>query len=62
MIEDEPFECATEMEPTRVELKGPNVVSTFDIPPRADAVRTQQAAIRKHLEGRRPRSDSPDGP
>jgi hypothetical protein len=61
MTEEEPFEFAAEMEPTIVELRGPNVLSTFDTPPRADAVRTQEAAIRKHLEDRRPRGDAPGG-
>jgi hypothetical protein len=52
MAEEEPFESfesAGNLEPTKVELSGPNVLSTFDTPPRADAVRTQEAAIRKHL-------------
>jgi hypothetical protein len=53
MAEEEPFESAGKLEPTKVELTGPNVLSTFDTPPRADAVRTQQAVIRKHLQDRR---------
>jgi hypothetical protein len=61
MTEEEPFEFAGELEPTTVQLTGPNVLSTFDTPPRADAIRTQEAAIRKHLEDRRPRGDSPGG-
>jgi hypothetical protein len=52
MAEEEPFEAAGNLEPTKVELTGPNVLSTFDTPPRADAVRTQEAAIRKHLQDR----------
>jgi hypothetical protein len=54
MTEDEPFERAGDMEPTKVQLKGPNVLSTFDTPPRADALKTQEAVIRKHLRDRRP--------
>ena len=60
MTEDEPFKGAEEIEPTRVALKGPNVISTLDTPPRPDAVRAQDAVIRKHLEGRRSRRDRPD--
>ena len=53
MTEEEPFESAGEMEPTKVQLRGPNVLSTLDVPPRADVLRTQEAAIRKHLKHRR---------
>ncbi|HYB23638.1 MAG TPA: hypothetical protein VED41_07565 [Solirubrobacteraceae bacterium] len=53
MSEDEPFKGADEMEPTRVPLRGPNVISTLDTPPRPDAVRVQDAVIRKHLQDRR---------
>ncbi len=59
MTEEEPFKGAEEMEPTRVPLKGPNVISTFDTPPRADAVKAQEAAIRKHLQDRRSRQEDP---
>jgi hypothetical protein len=45
------------MEPTRVPLKGPNVISTFDTPPSADAVRAHDAAIRKHLQDRKAHRD-----
>jgi len=64
MAEEEPFESfesAGNLEPTKVELKGPNVLSTLDTPPRADAVRTQEAAIRKHLQDRRAGGRGPDG-
>ena len=54
MTEEEPFKAAEEMEPTKAPLKGPNVTSTFDTPPRPDAVRAQDAAIRRHLQARRP--------
>jgi hypothetical protein len=61
-IEDEPFKRAEDMEPTRVPLKGPNVISTLDTPPHPDAVRAQDAAIRKHLQDRRPQQDRPEDP
>ncbi len=54
MSEDEPFKGAEEMEPTRAPVRGPNVVSTFDTPPSPDALRAQDAVIRRHLQGRRP--------
>jgi hypothetical protein len=59
MTEEEPLKGGEEMEPTRVPLKGPNVISTFDTPPSADAVRAHDAAIRKHLQDRKPRRDEP---
>lgn len=58
MNEHEPFEGAGDLEPTKVPLRGPNASSTFDTPPHPDAVKAHEAAIRKHLEGRRP----PDPP
>ena len=54
MTEDEQFKAGEEMEPTRVPLTGPHVTSTFDTPPSPDAVRAQDASIRKHLQDRRP--------
>ena len=60
MTEDEPLRGAEEMAPTRVPLKGPNVISTFDSPPHPDAVRAQDAAIRKHLRDRKPRQGEPE--
>jgi hypothetical protein len=60
MTEDEPFEGAEDMEPTKAPLEGPNVASTFDTPPSPDAVRAQDAAIRKHLQDRKPPPDPPD--
>jgi hypothetical protein len=59
MTEEEPFKDAQDMEPTRAPLKGPNVISTFDTPPHPDAIRAQDAAIRKHLQDRRSRPDRP---
>jgi hypothetical protein len=59
MTEEQPLKGGEEMEPTRVPLKGPNVISTFDTPPSADAVRAHDAAIRKHLQDRKPRQDEP---
>ena len=60
MTEEEPFERVGELEPTRVELKGPNVTSTFDTPPRQDAIRMQLAAVRRHLQRRRRGEHQPD--
>jgi hypothetical protein len=60
MSEDDPFETAGEMEPTNLELKGPNVVSTFEVPPRDDALKAQEAAIRKHLSNQRRAKGSTD--
>jgi hypothetical protein len=57
MTEEEPLKGGEEMEPTRVPLKGPNVISTFDTPPSADAVRAHDAAIRKHLQDRKAHRD-----
>jgi hypothetical protein len=45
--------------PTPVELDGPNVNSTFDAPLRPDALKAHEAAIRKHLQERRPGGDPP---
>jgi len=59
MREDEPYKGGEDMEPTRVPLKGPNVITTLDTPPSPDAVRVQDAAIRKHLQVRRSRQDPP---
>ncbi|MGO9321374.1 MAG: hypothetical protein ACLQBY_11325 [Solirubrobacteraceae bacterium] len=57
--EERPFKGGEEFEPTMLPLKGPNVISTFDTPPHPDAVRAQDAAIRKHLQDRKPRRDPP---
>jgi hypothetical protein len=59
MSENDPFEGSSEMEPTKVHLKGSNVISTLDVPPRADAVKAHEAAIRKHLQAKRPDKDPP---
>jgi hypothetical protein len=59
MDEEEPFGSAEDLEPTRVPLKGPNVITTLDAPPRPDAVRAQDAVIRKHLLDRRSQQDPP---
>jgi hypothetical protein len=59
MSEDEPFRGAEDIEPTRLPLKGPNVTCTLDAPPRPDAVRAHEAAIRKHLQDRRPPPEQP---
>jgi hypothetical protein len=59
MTEDDPFDGAGEMEPTKVQLKGPNVLSTFEVPLTADAVKAQDAAIRKHLQDQRRGDDPP---
>ena len=57
MTEDEPYKGAEDMEPTRVPLKGPNVTTTLDSPPSPDAVKAQDAVIRKHLLDRRSQQD-----
>jgi hypothetical protein len=55
MTERNPFEDPRKrLERTKVNLRGPNVTSTFDTPPRPDALRVLKAAIRKHLHERRP--------
>ncbi|HTW42950.1 MAG TPA: hypothetical protein VMD79_11610 [Solirubrobacteraceae bacterium] len=59
MREDEPFKGREDMEPTRAPLKAPNVISTLDTPPSPDAVKAQDAVIRKHLQGRRSQQDPP---
>jgi hypothetical protein len=61
MTEEEPFKDAEDIGPTKVPLKGPNVSSTFDTPPHPDAVKAQDAAIRKHLQARRPQPGQADG-
>jgi hypothetical protein len=60
MGEEEPFRGDEEIEPTKVSLKGPNVVSTFDAPPSPDAVKAQEAAVRRHLRIRRSEPDPPE--
>jgi hypothetical protein len=62
MTESDPFEDAREKPRcTKVELHGPNVSSSFDRPPRPDALKVQQAAIRKHLHDRGLRGHRPPG-
>jgi hypothetical protein len=62
MTESDPFEDAREKPRfTKVELRGPNVSSSFDRPLRADALKVQRAAIRKHLHDRGPRGRRPEG-
>ncbi len=60
MTEDEPYRGADEMEPTRAPLNGPNVISTLGVPPSPDALRVQEAAIRKHLRDRRSGQNPPE--
>jgi hypothetical protein len=62
MPEEDPFEGADGVEPTKVLLDGPNVTSTFDTPPSPDAVKTHEAAIRKHLSDQQGRENPPAGP
>jgi hypothetical protein len=63
MTETDPFEDGREKpQCTKVQLRGPNVTSSIDRPPRPDALKVQQAAIRKHLHDRAPRGRRPDGP
>jgi hypothetical protein len=62
MTEHDPFEDAREkLECTKVQLRGPNVISSFDMPLRPDALEVQKAAIRKHLHQRRADRDRPHG-
>jgi hypothetical protein len=62
MIENDPFEDAREKPRcTKVELRGPNVSSSFDRPPRPDALKVQRAAIRKHLHDSGSRGHRPKG-
>lgn len=61
MTEEDPYERVGDLEPTKVQLKGPNVSSTFDTPPRPDAFKAQDAAIRKHLQDRRAGEDGSAG-
>jgi len=61
MSEYEPFKGREQkLEPTEMPLKAPNVISTLDTPPHPDAVRAQDAAIRRHLEDRQSPQDPPD--
>jgi hypothetical protein len=60
MSEDEPFKGAEHTELTKVPLKGPNVACTLDTPPSPDALRAQDAAIRRHLQERRPPGEPSD--
>ncbi|HEX5852461.1 MAG TPA: hypothetical protein VFY36_05160 [Solirubrobacteraceae bacterium] len=60
MPEYEPFKGREKkLEPTEAALKGPNVISTLDSEPHPDAVKAQDAAIRRHLKGQRPAQDPP---
>ncbi|HSZ12735.1 MAG TPA: hypothetical protein VK790_01705 [Solirubrobacteraceae bacterium] len=59
MSEEQPFKGGERDEPTMVPPKGPNVISTLDTPPRPDAVKAHDAAIRKHLQDRRAQQDPP---
>jgi len=61
MGEEEPFRGDEEIEPTRLPLRGPNVMCTLDTPPSPEALRAQEAAVRRHLENRRPEQPDPPG-
>jgi hypothetical protein len=62
MNEDEPrFRGSAGLGPTPFPLKGPNLTTTFDTPPHPDAIRLQDAMIRKHLQDRRDQRDRPQG-
>ncbi len=51
MGEYEPLEGPErKLEATEMPLKAPNVISTLDTPPHPDAVKAQDAAIRRHLK------------
>ena len=56
MTESDPFrDERAKPQCTKVQLRGPNVTSSIDKPPRPDAVKVQRAAIRKHLHEQPPR-------
>jgi hypothetical protein len=59
MTEEQPFKDHGEMAPTTLPLNAPNVISTLDTPPHPDAVRVHDAAIRKHLQDRKPPEQAP---
>ncbi len=62
MTERNPFEDDRKQpERTTVNLSAPNVISTFDTPPRPAALKAQKAAIRKHLHERRSDGQPPQG-
>ena len=62
MTESDPFKHAREkLQFKKIEFRGPNVTSSIDRPPRPDALRVQQAAIRKHLHKRGPRDGGARG-
>jgi hypothetical protein len=62
MTENDPFQHARpKLQSTKVQLRGPNMTSSFDRPPRPDAIKVQRAAIRKHLHGHAPRQPPRDG-
>jgi hypothetical protein len=61
MTEEDPYPGPGDLEPTKVQLKGPNVTSTFDSPPHPDAVKAHEAAIRRHLKSRRSGENPPAG-
>jgi hypothetical protein len=60
MNEEQPRKGNKGIEPTAAPLKGPNVISTFDTPPHPDALRAQEAVMRKHLQDRKSRQDPGD--
>ena len=60
MTVEEPFRGDEEIEPTKVSLRGPNVLNTIDAPLSPDAVKAQEAAVRRHLKSRRAEQDPPD--
>jgi hypothetical protein len=62
MDEEEPLKGGDDIEPTRVPLTGPNVRSTFDVPPRPDALLALRQSIRRHLRGAPPPPERPDPP
>jgi hypothetical protein len=61
MTEESPFNGPDDMEPTKLPLKGPNVISTFDSPPHPDAIKVHDAAMRRHIKASRPRREPPQG-
>ena len=49
MSEPQPQRKPPPREAIRVPLRGPNIVSSLDAPPRPAAIKVHQAVVRKHL-------------
>ena len=49
MSEPQPKKQPPPQEAIRVPLRGPNLMSSLDAPPRPAAIKVHQAVVRKHL-------------